>query len=96
MIDGLPPDGAKGQWLGFDEHGCAYILRWSAGQVTGRPCWYVIGWSPKSVAGITAGEESVHNQLAPLAFVQYVTGEPHPRIVSHMPLPGSKFDEATA
>jgi hypothetical protein len=41
--DGLPPNGEKGQFFGFDANQNAYILRWDdkAG------CWVGVGFDPK-------------------------------------------------
>lgn len=40
MTPGLPPDGAKGQFIGKDADGGLWLLRWNAC----APCWEAIGW----------------------------------------------------
>lgn len=43
---GLPPDGQVGQYLGFDDVGRAYILRWHPSD-GGMDCWAAVGFDPK-------------------------------------------------
>lgn len=41
VTEGLPDAGAPGQWLGRDEHGAVYTLRW----IPQEKCWGALGWS---------------------------------------------------
>ncbi len=42
LYHGLPPDGAKGQFWGFDEGMHCYLLRWNMI----KACWDGIGFDP--------------------------------------------------
>ena len=40
LTPGLPDPGATGQWLGCDQSGAVYVLRWEAKQ----QCWAALGF----------------------------------------------------
>lgn len=42
---GMPPDGEKGQFFGFDAKGWAYILRW-VDHRGAEACWVAVGFDP--------------------------------------------------
>lgn len=68
----LPPDGAPGQFIGFDADGHAYVLEWSEAEIA----WLGVGIDP------------VHRgnfRLMPLAFI--AAGERARFVVRHMPIP---------
>ncbi len=86
IVGPLPAAGLAGQYVGFDAKGCAFILRYAPGQVSGNPIWVGIGLDPKSIED----HRTKGFALSPLAFTL-----PNERvnIVAYAKLPDSELDE---